>query len=814
MALVAVGCGTDGGSEFIQSDVNHFPVQESRIAESLDIEFRTGFGESDSVEKSVVYQESGEGDSPEEAPDIVAEVGKRKEVKGFEHQELSVALESTEDYAAESAIGLIVPDTSERYHQASEIAADTSQEVDTLALEDRTRDNTVRLVVDSITFNDCVMRGEVHNYSEDQYARNVTVTISALDGEESVQWLWPLTMNPNESAPFEVRIDWPPHKYDFERWNSAESLWEPFANTSIEIAADLSPYADTKRAFVIDYDATERENIWQQGRHSYPIYDERILELEQFKYVLWGHYANYGSGASKQEFATIFPDDLVSSVDVEPVSAQFIPYNYTDVYYVPSVLYPDIYEEGEDDVVSDVRVYQMYKIGSRVVDVWELFPHSVVEQVTAQHVVADRQFIPVTSFANNNLALNEFAYLRLLDPNHVHLLNFPELNAEGWDGTHREVFSLRSYEMLYDDLWIGGVSHNSVNSTIDPLESPPSSLEKTCYAPGALSTSNFSLSLSARGAIEEDVIPYGYKAGFTGGFEVDLGVKSEDEDAADGIYVKLETVTFDANMIRGLIYNRSSKSIARDVIVSAKDEDSGALIGTWRWPLSVQPGELAPFEIPYSDSDLSVGQLEFQVSATLSEHVDSTRSFWIIIYAHGTVYGQNVRNLYETSRFDPGRKIRPGAYLDNNAMWSRPDIRYTKEEFLELYEGVILPDDVDGLELFEFTDWYARLEPPDTHPELAKIVTTQFINDLRAYTAILGPDLKVVDVKEVQLFTSVYGRANIDERYVGVDTIPAPNRWAPNAARLLQIIPYADEADMNAGYYSQVWIGGATEAVG
>jgi len=142
-----------------------------------------------------------------------------------------------------------------------------------------------------------------------------------------------------------------------------------------------------------------------------------------------------------------------------------------------------------------------------------------------------------------------------------------------------------------------------------------------------------------------------------------------------------------------------------------------------------------------------------------------------------------------------------------------------KQKILEMTDSsariehvlVKLAEDVEGLELFGFQDLYARLEPPDSHPELAKIATTQFIHDLRGYTAIFDRNDRIVDVKKVSLFTPVYGQANISKPYVEGSSIPAPNRWSPNAVRIMRIIPYEDEDEMIKGYYSQVWIGGAAE---
>ena len=810
LVLIAGGCRDGGVSESAEGGAGGRPVQESRPAASLGSELPSGSGEFDEGGDLVRRREVGAGSFTGETIDVADEESEEQTESASGDQEEPPALRSGEQQAADSAVDSVALGDSQSYHP-EQVASEAGQVGEELALDDRTQDKVVRLVADSITLNDCVMRGEIRNYSDDQYARNVTVTVAALDGEESAQWHWPLTMKPGESAPFEMRIDWFPHVYDLDLaiYNGNGRGWKSFGNTSIDITADISSYPDIKRAFVIDYDATEPENIFQKGRHSYSVYDERALELELSKYWRWGHYAHALSQASKQIFATIFPDKLATSVDIEPTVAQFIPYNYADIYYLPSVVYPDIYKENKDDFISDVRVYQVYKQGSKVVDVWRLFPHLVVEPVDAQGLVIDRRFIRISDFINYNLPSSEVAYIRLLDPSYANLPHFPERNAEGWDATHREIFGLRPYEELYEELWVGGISHNSVTSAISILEDIPSSFGKACNASGSLSSSVFVLTLEEP---IEKVSTYGYKGGFSGGLETLLSGVPENNSVED-IYVSFDSVTIDDHMIRGLIYNGSDTSFARGVTVSALIRETEVLLGVWQWPLSLQPGERAPFEIPYFESDLSIEQIVFQVSAELSELVDATRSFEISTYAYGTVYGHDFMELYESSRFDPYWEIRPDDYLHQYGLWKRPDSRYTKTAFLELYKGVIVPGDLEDLELFEFTDMYARLEPPDSHPELAKIVTNQVIGDLRAYTAILDREERVVDVKEVRLFTPVYGQANTNLSYLEVNTIPAPNRWSPNAVRLLLITPYEDETDLNEGHYFLVWIGGASEPV-
>ena len=98
--------------------------------------------------------------------------------------------------------------------------------------------------------------------------------------------------------------------------------------------------------------------------------------------------------------------------------------------------------------------------------------------------------------------------------------------------------------------------------------------------------------------------------------------------------------------------------------------------------MSLQPGERAPFEIPYFESDLSIEQIVFQVSAELSELVDATRSFEISTYAYGTVYGHDFMELYESSRFDPYWEIRPDDYLHQYGLWKRLTAVTRRQHFL------------------------------------------------------------------------------------------------------------------------------------
>ena len=801
LALVARGCGDGGVSESAGGDAGAVDAQESRIAESTDSEFRSGSGESDDGGDLVLGQEDGEDGVTGRAVDSVVEDAGQQTESAPEPQAEPSTLRSGEQQAADGAVDLTVPDASEPYH-SEEVGSETRQEREELALDDRTQDQVVKLVVDSITLNDCVMRGEIRNYSEDQYARNVTVTVAALDGKESAQWHWPLTMKPGESAPFEMGIDWFPHTYDSNNPDGDMqnflniNHWDQFGNTYIDIEADLSLMPDLRRAFDFNVDNTEIEILYQNANHKFLVFDERALELDVSK--AWSRYGRDFTVITKPSFAFAFPGDMIKGHDFEPMVSTFELYKYADIFYIPSRIYPDIYKEGVDDYVSNVRVYQVYKYGSKVVDVRELIPHSVFEEEDGEGLLIDRQLNPIFDFVNYDISSGESIYVQLLDP-WIFPAGFPVRNIEGEASTHQADFPPPPG---WSKLWIGGVSHSEVSLTGDSTYTVENSASNSCYARGPLSVGDFTL----RGQM---AIQRVQTLGNLGGF-----IKIETDDKpTEVIYVEDETVTLQDQVIRGLVRNSSKKKFARDVIVTATHRDTGIQLGTWLWPLSVQPGESAPFEISYSESELTIGHIDFQVSATLSEQVDPTRSFLIARYTRGTVYGKNFENLYEYRAFDSpypmNYELRLGQVFNHNALTARPGIRYTKGEFLKLYSGAISSENLDSFELFRFRDMYARLEPPDSHPELAKVATTQYIHDLRSYMAILDQDSKVVDVKEIPIFTPIYGQANTSKLYAEVDTIPAPNRWSPNAVRLLQIIPYEDEADMDEGYYSQVWIGGA-----
>ncbi len=773
VVLTVSGCGEGEKSKVGDRDAAHTLVEELRMDQSSDVDISSHSGDSAGEGDSAVVSEGQDSEPAEPVADSVAEEGGQY----------------TWSFADLIEAGLIEP---------GGISLSGTEPL--LAWDDRTQNKTVRFVVDSITLNDCVMRGEIRNHSEDLYARNVTVTIGSINGEESAQWHWPLTMEPGETAPFEIRIGWFPHAREFYEGELEEIVWNLFGNTSIDIFAELSAFPDIRRAFRVNYDETPPIELYWAGEHRFPVYDERALELEASKYWYWN--AEVYSATSRQRFGHIYPEELVKGKDIEPMVAEFIPYESADIYYLPSILYPEVYKAGENDIASNVRVYQAYKQGSRVIDVWELVPHSVLEHVDHSGLLIDRQFIPKNEFTNSELLRNVNAHILLLNP-YNHLPDILERNSEGVGWTDDR--SGWTDPQQVKNLWIGGVSHREVASADDSVAIVANATESSCYAPGGLHGIDGYFRGERR--VEEH-----FTLGYSGAFD-----KLEfDGYTTDHIYVDRDSIVMGKRAIRGLIHNGLEGHFARNVIVSVVHKDTKTLVGTWRWPLSLQPGERAPFEVWHSEPDLEVEQIEFRLDAILSEEVDPTRSFRIESLWGGRVYGEDFIDLYNYRPYDSDYvEIETGTYLNQDVIdFGGPQNRYLKEDFLELYEDIIQPEGIEDIALFRFTDIYARLEPPPSHPELAKIVKAQYIDRLRAFVAILDSNGGVVEVNELTPFTPVYGHSNVDKSYVAVDRIPAPNLWSPNAVRLLVTIPYEDEADMEAGYGYQVWIGGASEPVG
>ena len=154
----------------------------------------------------------------------------------------------------------------------------------------------------------------------------------------------------------------------------------------------------------------------------------------------------------------------------------------------------------------------------------------------------------------------------------------------------------------------------------------------------------------------------------------------------DGVVVEPQGVSVVGGVVRGLVHNQSRNLFARYVVVVAPLDAGG---GVWRWPLTVQPGERAPFEIAgwTGSADPAGAAAALAVTASLSPYVDISRSL-----------------------------------------------------------------DVDGRPLYSNDDssdsfWaWVELVAPSSHPSLESMVTSQVIEGPVAYAAFRDDNERVVDV--------------------------------------------------------------------
>ena len=187
----------------------------------------------------------------------------------------------------------------------------------------------------------------------------------------------------------------------------------------------------------------------------------------------------------------------------------------------------------------------------------------------------------------------------------------------------------------------------------------------------------------------------------------------------DSVVVLHDTVSLQDGTVRGLVHNLSRTQYARDLVVSAVLPESGggledargASALVWRWPLTVQPGERAPFEIAGWAAADPPGVEDLSISASLSPTPDIKRSFVISV--------NHLRSFLDLEL--------------HRMLW--PESTLAAEE--------IPTDEVD------YNSAVAELIVPESHPELANQVLNQEIQDGRIFIATMDNRNKtVVDVVE------------------------------------------------------------------
>ena len=210
----------------------------------------------------------------------------------------------------------------------------------------------------------------------------------------------------------------------------------------------------------------------------------------------------------------------------------------------------------------------------------------------------------------------------------------------------------------------------------------------------------------------------------------------------DEVRVLPATVAVSGGVLRGLVRNWSRYLWAYGVIVDAGGRE-------FAWPLSVQPGEVAPFEIAGWDGPVDPEQIQISVSADMLSHIDISRA-------------------YET-RADLGM-VRL-AFPPDHWRWS-----VFREQLRERYPQVTT--DTPAGSIAEFAvDWHAdwpeaiRFRPSLDADLRALRAGDLAISDLRAYGAVWDRCGRIIDVGPAD----IYGWTNDLEDIVRVSSIPHPD---------------------------------------
>ena len=244
-------------------------------------------------------------------------------------------------------------------------------------------------------------------------------------------------------------------------------------------------------------------------------------------------------------------------------------------------------------------------------------------------------------------------------------------------------------------------------------------------------------------------------------------------EVQDQVVVLADTVTVREGVVRGLVQNLSWTSYARDVIVTARaasEAGDAEMVeeGSWWWPLTVQPGERAPFEIDGWAGGFDPEMVELEVNASLSARVDLKRSFAI-----------------DLSQWSPRAPKTADDYLRTVPDFARQD----------------LPEPLPDTDYFDFEELVGWMFVADSHPAFRSQYAELAIEDPRAYFALLDGDAKVVDVVESVTY------ASFDTGHMRIDRLPAKYENPVSGDRIPVISIRAGVLDPGPQWLA--WIGGA-----
>lgn len=221
--------------------------------------------------------------------------------------------------------------------------------------------------------------------------------------------------------------------------------------------------------------------------------------------------------------------------------------------------------------------------------------------------------------------------------------------------------------------------------------------------------------------------------------DLDMKIRFAPADApVDEMRVLADSVAVRDGVLRGLVRNWSRHLWAYEVTVTADGHE-------FEWPLSVQPGELAPFEIAGWDGPAEPKRIELRIAAHMSPHVDPTRTFG----TPGVIYFEIGA---DTRREMPDEVRAKFAHVTADVPPGSVSWAIARGDFMNL----IRPGSHPSLD----DDFYSRLA----------------VDDLRAYSVISDSYGRVVDVGPATINVIVGSETQPphDPRYQQITGLPAP----------------------------------------
>ena len=274
-----------------------------------------------------------------------------------------------------------------------------------------------------------------------------------------------------------------------------------------------------------------------------------------------------------------------------------------------------------------------------------------------------------------------------------------------------------------------------------------------------------------------NMLPRGQNA--WGSLTAGHGIEFADRTApVDEVRVLTETVAVRDGVLRGLVRNWSRRYFAYGTRVSAGD-------GMWHWPLSIQPGEVAPFAIEDWTGPQEPDQIEFDIDTEMSLEVDISRAWHV---------NEHPRSQWVEATDVDGwdYPLELAALLPQHGEFALPSVWAEPE----------------------YGSWRPFLN--SSHPSLAQLTDLARIEDLRSYVALLDDyGGRVMDVQKAWPLVSGWLRDSElgaeAWRHLEANRFPfrPPAVEFRQESAFLDLIWYSPEP-----WVAFVWLGGAHPQVG